>query len=767
MGIVGLDPSLFASGDTSAAYLIWQYMQGFANIVMIIILLAIVFSQLTGVGIDNYGIKKMLPKLIVMAILINFSFTLCQIAVDISNIVGSGAKDLFAGIGDSVIETLRANNVITATNVTKFGFSALFTVIFGGAALASVLLPVAIEGIMLGASFWWIPLIFVALIGLISIVIFFLLLAARKLLAVILVAISPLALVCYVLPNTRGLFKKWLDAFKLVLVVYPVCGALYGISKLMKVVAFSASGIHIGMMIVALLSTFVPFIVAPTLIKKSLNAVGEVGGFIGRMGERMKNGVRGANNLVKGSAMYKDAQRTAALSRFGRSNQRFDAAKRRIAELTEKQNSGATLSRSEQRELGRAQRRTNSLFRQRQYAMNAQSLDRGAAEDVETTRIMMREETGNYDTNIMGAQLKNLLDRVDAGETLSKGDQDKVYALTSQLASQSGGAKKIYEAINGRTGTSAQMMGGYMAINAKARQAAEGKSQRAASRISDIASGAISANTTQAQYDAMNNQYLTYRRQQVALGQAAVDETTWRANEAAAGRAVDETTVVQNIARNVLDKDKDFVTQSGAEVSELIKHISQERIDRMAANTNLFSYGDVAEGVGNTVLARASSTYVDSAGNDVQIRNIQKDNTGAVTGYERYDGTSWVTETGNLDSYTSKAEHARQQANAPRILGTRALTDNATGNVIRVRDMSDGTAVDIDTGATIDIRNYSSASTNGGAGSGTRVIGTRTLRHNTPDIVTGERKVIRVRDMDDGRTFDIDTGAEIDIRDYS
>lgn len=767
MSIVGLDPSLFASGEASAAYLIWQFMQGLANVAMIIVLLAIVFSQITGVGIDNYGIKRMLPKLIVVAILINLSFTVCQIAIDVSNIVGNGAKDLLVGIGDNVIETLKANGTITASDVTEFGFSALFTGIFGIAAGASVLLPVVIEGVMLGATFWWIPLIFVALIGLISIVIFFLLLAARKLLAVILVAISPLALVCYVLPNTKNLFDKWLNAFKLVLVVYPVCGALYGISKLMKVIAFSADGIHIGMMIVALLSTFVPFIVAPTLIKKSLNAVGEVGGFIGRMGERMKNGVRGANNLVKGSAMYKDAQRTAALNRFGRSNRRFDEAKQRIAELTEKQNSGVALSRSERRELGRAQRRTNSLFRQRQYAMNAQSLDRGAAEDIETTRVMMREETGNYDTNIMGSQLSNLLDRMDAGEELSDGDRNKVYALTSQLAVQSGGAKKIYEAINGRTGASAQMMGRYMASNAKARQAAEGKSQRAASRISDIASGAISANTTQAQYDAMNNQYLTYRRQQVALGRAAVDEATWRADEAAAGRTIDNTTVVQNIARNVLDKDKDFVTQSGAEVSELIKHISQERVDRMAANTNLFSYGDVAEGVGNTVAARASSTYVDSTGNDVQIRNIQKDNSGTVTGYDIFDGTNWSTKTGNLDAYTLKAEQVRQQASAPKILGTRALTDNTTGNIIRVRDMSDGTAVDIDTGAEIDIRNFSPASSNTGQGNGPRVIGTRTLRHNTPDLVTGERKVIRVRDMDDGRTFDIDTGEEIDIRNYS
>ena len=66
-----LTADIFNTGGST--YQIWQSLLTFANTGMIIILLVIVFSQLTGYGIDNYGIKKMLPKLIVTAILINLS----------------------------------------------------------------------------------------------------------------------------------------------------------------------------------------------------------------------------------------------------------------------------------------------------------------------------------------------------------------------------------------------------------------------------------------------------------------------------------------------------------------------------------------------------------------------------------------------------------------------------------------------------------------------------------------------------------------------
>ena len=429
MNILSLDPTLFSAGETSAAYLIWQYTLGFANIFLIIVLIVIVFSQLTGYGIDNYGIKRMLPRLIIAAIIINLSYIICQIAVDLSNLIGNGIVNIAKDVEVSVLDSLKANGAISATDITEFGFSALFTAIFGIATAGSVAMPIIIEGIMLGAAFWWIPLVFVALTGLIAVMIFFLMLAARKLLAVVLVAIAPLALICYILPNTKSLFDKWMSAFKAILIVYPVCGFLYAISKLMKVIAFSAGGIHIGMLIIALLSSFVPLLAAPLLLRKSLDSFGQLGGFISRVGDRMKGGVQNAHRIAQNSEMYKDAQRTATVNRARRNAQAFEAVR----------NGGGTrMQRFRYRLSG-----IDQTGRERAYARNQQMIERASGEDVETARIGMRESTGNYDTNIMGEQLNNYLNRIDSGESLTQSETNMMYALTSQLAQQSGGAKKI------------------------------------------------------------------------------------------------------------------------------------------------------------------------------------------------------------------------------------------------------------------------------------------------------------------------------------
>ena len=92
-------------GRNSPVYQVWAYMRNLANICFIIFLLVIIYSQITGLGINNYGIKKSLPRLIITAIIVNFSFLFCAIAVDISNIIGNGLKDLLAGITDSAIST--------------------------------------------------------------------------------------------------------------------------------------------------------------------------------------------------------------------------------------------------------------------------------------------------------------------------------------------------------------------------------------------------------------------------------------------------------------------------------------------------------------------------------------------------------------------------------------------------------------------------------------------------------------------------------------
>ncbi|MCZ6324111.1 hypothetical protein O5165_25825, partial [Escherichia coli] len=69
-------------------------------------------------GLNNYSIKKMLPRLIVAAILVNLSYYICAIAVDISNILGHSLQQAlidirqqFNGQGSSGISATSWENI--------------------------------------------------------------------------------------------------------------------------------------------------------------------------------------------------------------------------------------------------------------------------------------------------------------------------------------------------------------------------------------------------------------------------------------------------------------------------------------------------------------------------------------------------------------------------------------------------------------------------------------------------------------------------------
>ena len=70
-GLLDVKP-LEMKGD-SPIYQVWSYMRNIANICFIIFLLVIIYSQITGYGINNYGVKKSLPRLIVTAMVVYFA----------------------------------------------------------------------------------------------------------------------------------------------------------------------------------------------------------------------------------------------------------------------------------------------------------------------------------------------------------------------------------------------------------------------------------------------------------------------------------------------------------------------------------------------------------------------------------------------------------------------------------------------------------------------------------------------------------------------
>lgn len=205
--------------STSPIYLVWQYARNITNIIFVIFLLIVIYSQITGFGINNYHIKRILPRLIISILLVNLSFIICSLAVDISNILGANLNDFLLSIRDNVMANGSVNGAVSMAE--------LLMAVLGGGAVAGVAIG-ATGG--LGAFFWMlIPVLFG---GLISVIAGLLTLAARQALVALLIMISPLAFVSYLLPNTEIWFKKWKQLLTRMLVFYPLFSILFGASQL-------------------------------------------------------------------------------------------------------------------------------------------------------------------------------------------------------------------------------------------------------------------------------------------------------------------------------------------------------------------------------------------------------------------------------------------------------------------------------------------------------------------------------------------------------
>ena len=241
-GILAIDP--ISIEDGSPIYEIWKYCLTLTNIVFVIFLLVVVYSQLTGFGISNYGIKKALPKLIVVAVLVNLSFLICAIAVDLSNIAGNGLRGVFSAIEQSVATgTNMADTSGALTTEAKLSYAKMYSSAAGGAGLVAVGGVVAVET---GAIWMLIPVVLGAIVavasGLITI-------ALRQAVVVLLIMIAPLAIVAYMLPNTEQWFKKWKELLIKMLVFYPMFSLLFGASSLAGFAIMSSAKDGFGMLL--------------------------------------------------------------------------------------------------------------------------------------------------------------------------------------------------------------------------------------------------------------------------------------------------------------------------------------------------------------------------------------------------------------------------------------------------------------------------------------------------------------------------------------
>lgn len=249
--------------QTSSVYKVWKLIVGLANVCFLFAFLYIVYAHLTSMNVERYHLfKKSLPRLLIAAVLVNISYWICALGVDISNFLGYSVEQLFRGVRESV----GLNVHVDWSKMTGFILSAGSIGGFLGFAAAT-------GGSFTAAGFLLLSmLVSVVLAALVA----FIILAARQALIVIFIIIAPFAFVAWVLPNTEKYFDKWLKAFMSLLMMFPIFSALFGGSMLAGAAIMNSAN---GSLIIALIGMavqIVPLILTPIIIRFSTGILGQI-----------------------------------------------------------------------------------------------------------------------------------------------------------------------------------------------------------------------------------------------------------------------------------------------------------------------------------------------------------------------------------------------------------------------------------------------------------------------------------------------------------
>jgi hypothetical protein len=275
---------LSLSTQNNPQYDVWSQFRILGDVFLVIALLVIVFGQSFGGGlIDAYSAKKILPRILAAAVLINLSYYIVALAVDVSNIIGGGIQSLILTPFHLSNEEIRVGGFSSG-----LGLAAIFAT--GGGIWALVATGGVLDFLPAFALFILLPFILIVL-AILAVVIF------RQGLILLLVLMSPIAFALYCLPNTEQYFRKWWDLLLKTLLVYPIIAILFAMGNVFAI-TITRSQTTYGPLtaLLGVISLFVPLFLIPFAFKLAGGALGRMHEVISTGGKRAVEGIKGNPN---------------------------------------------------------------------------------------------------------------------------------------------------------------------------------------------------------------------------------------------------------------------------------------------------------------------------------------------------------------------------------------------------------------------------------------------------------------------------------------
>ena len=196
----------------------WSMVRDLANMFFVVILLIIAFATILP-GIEKYNYKKWLPKLILMAVLINFSKTICGLLIDVAQVVMLSFVSAFANISGTNITHMLG--ILDWHKLDEGSDDVGGWEVMGAYFLAVVYVVISI--VVIGAML--------------------MMLVMRIVMIWIYVILSPLAFLLNSFPDGSGYASKWWKQFTQNLVIGPVLAFFIWLS--FSIVSVDVSGTQV------------------------------------------------------------------------------------------------------------------------------------------------------------------------------------------------------------------------------------------------------------------------------------------------------------------------------------------------------------------------------------------------------------------------------------------------------------------------------------------------------------------------------------------
>ena len=432
------------SKQDSSIYKAWSAFRNIANIGFVIMLLVVVFSQVTNIGISNYNIKKILPKLIITAILVNFSYLIMGVLIDLSQIAGNGIGALIRSVaadGMDADASTRASAIISAIAGSVTGVA-------GGLAGIEVA-----TGALAGPAII-LPVVMFIVTTLISVFFGFIMLTIRQAAIIMVVVLAPLMMVLYALPNTAAITKKYISTVKALLMLYPMFIFATSAGALASSIIIGTST-DILMMIVGGLLNVLPYFAIPSMTSKSLAGLGSITGAFDKMRGGALKGASMAGGAIASSEFYRNAKNNFAADR------EVKRAEEKLRGYNNMKRSGKTLTSGQMRDRARAVEILNKDSKMRaggDYAAstalsnfsgsgfkNLENLAKDEAMEYQDKILMSSYRNSGKSEDELAAELKKEMEKSYKGAT----DQEKeahdsrIRALTRVVGATKSGQKLI------------------------------------------------------------------------------------------------------------------------------------------------------------------------------------------------------------------------------------------------------------------------------------------------------------------------------------